>query len=59
MGNSPSKKMGRTRSKELTANDLADSLAATKLSGPGIDARNGKRLVSCPSLTLLAPLPSE
>ncbi|BEJ15988.1 hypothetical protein CspHIS471_0505930 [Cutaneotrichosporon sp. HIS471] len=42
MGNSPSKKMGRTRSKELTANDLADSLAATKLSGPGVDARNGK-----------------
>lgn len=32
MGQSPSKKMGRTRSKELSANDLADSLASTKLS---------------------------
>ncbi|KAL1411277.1 serine/threonine protein phosphatase Pzh1 [Vanrija albida] len=44
MGQSPSKKMGRTRSKELSANDLADSLASTKLnSGPAsIDSRNGK-----------------
>jgi serine/threonine-protein phosphatase PP1 catalytic subunit len=52
MGQSPSKKMGRTRSKELSVNELADSLASTKLSsgpprydGPATavgDARNSK-----------------
>ncbi|KAL7422248.1 serine/threonine protein phosphatase Pzh1 [Cryptotrichosporon argae] len=41
MGQSPSKKMGRTRSKELSANDLADSLASTKLtSAPNGGARD-------------------
>jgi len=31
MGQQPSKKMGRTRSKELSANDLADNLKATHI----------------------------
>jgi len=34
MGQSPSKKMSRTRSKELSASDLADSMANTTISSP-------------------------
>ncbi|EIW69591.1 serine/threonine-protein phosphatase PP-Z1 [Tremella mesenterica] len=34
MGNSPSKKIGRTRSKELSPNDIADSIANVTISVP-------------------------
>ncbi|KAK1924772.1 Metallo-dependent phosphatase-like protein [Papiliotrema laurentii] len=34
MGQSPSKKMSRTRSKELSANDISDHLASTTISSP-------------------------
>lgn len=34
MGQTPSKKMGRTRSKELSSSDLADKLASTTITSP-------------------------
>ena len=48
MGQTPSKKMGRTRSKELSGNDLADAMAnhTIRADGPGSGAGLGASRVS-------------
>ncbi|RSH91257.1 serine/threonine protein phosphatase Pzh1 [Saitozyma podzolica] len=49
MGQTPSKKMGRTRSKELTPNDLAESMAAHTISGNGTQRADGPSSASSTS----------